>query len=389
MDSSTDLITKSLLFLHLLVLSAAGCYPSIFSFGDSLADTGNLLSTSPNDQSGCPPYGMTFFHHPTGRCSDGRLIVDFIAEAMGLPLLPPFLEIMNSSSAQEVEELRKGVNFAVSGATAMDYSFFKERGVDVSDNNSSLFYQLQWFKQLLPSLCSSSSDCKKMLQNSLFLLGEIGGNDYNNPFTQGLSVDEIRSFVPRVIQTIGSAINELIELGARTLVVPGITPLGCNSMYMTYYHSDNQEDYYDSRGCINWLNEFASYHNGLVQDEIRRLRQLHPYATLIYADYYGAIINIFSNPQQFGFGNKELFVACCGGGGPYNYNASAICGYEGSTVCDDPSKYFHWDGLHCTEAAYRIIADGLLTGYFATSAISSSCPGVKLNADQLNLITSS
>jgi hypothetical protein len=55
-------------------------YSSLFSFGDSLTDTGNLLA------SGCIsfpsigqyPYGMTYFGRPTGRCSDGRLIVDFI-----------------------------------------------------------------------------------------------------------------------------------------------------------------------------------------------------------------------------------------------------------------------------------------------------------------------
>jgi len=56
-------------------------FKSIISFGDSIADTGNLLGLSdPNDlpASAFPPYGETFFHHPTGRYSDGRLIIDFI-----------------------------------------------------------------------------------------------------------------------------------------------------------------------------------------------------------------------------------------------------------------------------------------------------------------------
>lgn len=59
-----------------------GCFNSIISFGDSLADTGNKLHLS-QYKTHLPhfavrPYGETFFHHPTGRFSDGRLVIDFI-----------------------------------------------------------------------------------------------------------------------------------------------------------------------------------------------------------------------------------------------------------------------------------------------------------------------
>lgn len=55
-------------------------YDSIFNFGDSLSDTGNFLISSDVDSPniGRPPYGQTFFNRSTGRCSDGRLIIDFI-----------------------------------------------------------------------------------------------------------------------------------------------------------------------------------------------------------------------------------------------------------------------------------------------------------------------
>ncbi|WZZ16386.1 hypothetical protein YC2023_109475 [Brassica napus] len=48
-------------------------FKSIISFGDSIADTGNLLGLS--DPNHLPhvafsPYGETFFHHPTGRFSN-------------------------------------------------------------------------------------------------------------------------------------------------------------------------------------------------------------------------------------------------------------------------------------------------------------------------------
>ncbi|OVA14508.1 hypothetical protein BVC80_1037g61 [Macleaya cordata] len=58
----------------------SGCFKSIFSFGDSLADTGNKLCWLGDKPSniGRFPYGETYFHRPTGRSCDGRLVVDFI-----------------------------------------------------------------------------------------------------------------------------------------------------------------------------------------------------------------------------------------------------------------------------------------------------------------------
>ncbi|CAN6862371.1 unnamed protein product [Brassica oleracea] len=57
-------------------------FKSIISFRDSIADTGNLLGHSdPNDlpHVAFRPYGDTFFHHPTGRFSNGRLIIVLVS----------------------------------------------------------------------------------------------------------------------------------------------------------------------------------------------------------------------------------------------------------------------------------------------------------------------
>jgi hypothetical protein len=73
-------------------------YTSMFSFGDSLTDTGNLLVSSPlsNTIVGRFPYGITYFHRPTGRCSDGRLVVDFLGalSCAIVAVLVPFLSLM-------------------------------------------------------------------------------------------------------------------------------------------------------------------------------------------------------------------------------------------------------------------------------------------------------
>ncbi|KAK7306567.1 hypothetical protein VNO77_44516 [Canavalia gladiata] len=350
-------------------LFTACTYSSIFSFGDSLADTGNLYLSSHPLSNHCflPPYGRTYFHHPTGRCSDGRLIVDFIAQSLGLPPPQPYLGIKNIGKLEDWSG-DMGANFAVIGATALDFSFFEKRGIRINTNYS-LTVQMNWFKELLPALCNSSINCRKIVGNSLFLVGEIGGNDFNCPFLQGRSITEIKTYVPYVINAIASAINELIDLGARTLIVPGNLPLGCSAVYLTSYETLDMNQY-DAYGCLKWLNEFAEYYNQELQSEIDRLRGFHPHANIIYADYYNVALPLYQYPTKFGFTGLKI---CCGMGGPYNYNASTECGHPDVIACDDPSQYIGWDGVHLTETAYRLIAEGLINGPYSLPQFHTLC----------------
>ncbi|KAG6507615.1 sinapine esterase-like [Zingiber officinale] len=352
-----------------------GCYTSIFSFGASVVDTGNSLIHIGNS---CPagrlPYGETFFHRPTGRFSDGRLIIDFIAQAMGLPLLKPYL------GGGGADDFRHGANFAVAGATALDVDYFLSRGIENLFSNNSLSVQLRWFEQLLPSLCSSASHCAAFLSNALFSVGQIGANDYNNPFFQNRSAGEIATFVPDVVSAIGSAIEKLIEMGARTMVVPGSFPMGCCASYLNMFQGEKQDSYDPQTGCINWLNDFAIRHNRLLVAELQRLRRRHPEVAIMYSDVYHAAMAIYASPQDYGF-EEPVLAACCGyDGGAYGLNATVPCGSEGNSVCSDPSKKIWWDGLHTTEAANQIIAGGLL-GPYTVPPISQACPDVNQEVD--------
>ncbi|KAI3731769.1 hypothetical protein L1987_62958 [Smallanthus sonchifolius] len=365
-------------FLVILVLRSSclyanGCYTSIISFGDSLADTGNLKHLASDYNLALPfflpPYGQNFFNQSTGRCSNGRLIIDFLAESLGLPLVPPFLQ---DNGSDNKEAFKQGVNYAVAGATALD-----PRGIVDPLANTSLGVQLAWFKQSLPSICGNYSNCRDFIGRSLILVGEIGGNDYNYPLLEGKPIEGIESFVPLVIDTILSAINDLIEMGAKTLVVPGNFPIGCLTSYLATCGSENDE-YDPETGCLIRLNRFAEYHNKLLQTTLNQVQDLHPNVNIIYADYYNAVMPIFRFPYKFGFTNGAL-NACCGGEGRYNYNSTAACGEASTTVCDEPDTYVNWDGIHLTEAAYRIISKNLfstpqfnLLCYTSTSGVGLS-----------------
>ncbi|KAJ6832676.1 GDSL esterase/lipase-like [Iris pallida] len=378
-SSTAPPLTILLLLLLSSLRPATSCYRSIISFGDSVTDTGNLIRYPgrEDDHATRLPFGRTHFGRPTGRFSDGRLVVDFLAEAFGLPPVPPFL----GGAGDGGDGFRRGVNFAVGGATAIDNDFFREKGFHVRWPNYSLNVQLESFKKLLPSLCSSASECKDFLSKSLVLVGEIGGNDYNHGFLQRRNFAEIEALVPKVIDVIASAVTELISLGARTLVVPGNFPIGCVPVYLAMYKSNQEEDYELDTGCIKWMNVFAEYHNHKLLEELDRLRKHNPSTTIIYVDYYNAAMNIFRSPDSYGFG-REPFAACCGGGGgPHNFDPSILCGSDKAKVCDNPSEYISWDGLHLTEAAYKTIADMVIHGPFADPAINSTCASINMEVN--------
>ncbi|PRQ29100.1 putative sinapine esterase [Rosa chinensis] len=174
-------LASSCLSLY-IVLPSVQSYKMIINFGDSISDTGNYLLTGAfkNPVIGNLPYGMTFFHLPTGRSSDGRVPVDFLTEAFELPFLPPYLTLKKG------QDFYHGVNFAVA---SLDPKYFYQRKIGSTLlTNYSLSTQLGWFKKLKSSLCNNKQECDNYFKKALLLVGEIGGNDYNYPFFAGVTV---------------------------------------------------------------------------------------------------------------------------------------------------------------------------------------------------------
>nr|KYP33687.1 GDSL esterase/lipase At5g45910 family [Cajanus cajan] len=340
-------------------------YEAISNFGDSISDTGNAAACYPSMDDNSP-YDSTYFKHPPGRVSNGRLIIDFIAEAYGLPMLPTYL---NLSKGQDI---RQGVNFAFAGATALDMDYFIQKRLIPPSTNISLSVQLDWFKKLKPSLCKNKQECDNYFKNSLFLVGEIGGNDINALISSNKNITELREIVLIIIEAIMNVTTELIEEGAVEIVVSGNFPIGCNTVVLTVVNSGNKDDY-DQFGCLVAYNVFIKYYNWRLNQALETLRQNNNHVKIIYFDYYGDAKRLFEAPQQYGFsfGKIDTFKACCGKGEPYNVDVHIFCGSLASTVCSDPSKHINWDGAHLTEAAYRLIAKGIVEGPFTSPSLKS------------------
>ncbi|KDO64747.1 hypothetical protein CISIN_1g047686mg [Citrus sinensis] len=92
--------------------------PAIITFGDSIFDAGNNhFNKNCTAQADFPPYGSSFFHHPTGRFTNGRTVADFISQFIGIELQKPYLEariaVLNGSRK---DYPANGINFASAGS---------------------------------------------------------------------------------------------------------------------------------------------------------------------------------------------------------------------------------------------------------------------------------
>lgn len=334
----------------------------IFNFGDSNTDTGGFFAAFPSEVG---PFGMTFFKKPAGRASDGRVIVDFLAQAIGIPFVSPYLKSIGA-------DYRHGANFATAASTVRlpNTSLFVT-GV----SPFSLAIQLNQMKELQSRVLdishSTSSNVSTPLP-SVDIFGKalytfyIGQNDFTGNLAN-LGISGVKQYLPQVISQIASTIKELYGIGGRTFWVLNLAPIGCYPAFLVELPHERSD--LDEFGCMISYNNAVRDYNDMLKTAIQQTRALLPEASIIYVDTHSVLLDLFQHPTSYGL--KYGTRACCGqGGGPYNFNPQVFCGntklINGSTLtataCEDPSKYVSWDGIHATEAANRIVTLAILNG---------------------------
>lgn len=342
-------ISSSFSFSFFLLLCAnfvCCCYAgdkALFVFGDSLFDPGNNNYLNSNTLTAAQrwPYGETFFKHPTGRLSDGRLVPDFIAEFAKLPLLPPYLQ-------PGTHKWANGVNFASAGAGVLDQTH---------PGTISLRTQLSYFKKVKEYLRQKLGDAEAMkaLNRAVYLFS-IGGNDYfsfhqNNANASGQSYRT--KYVGMVIGNLTSVLQEIYELGGRKIGFQNAGPLGCvPSMKMDTTLGDN---------CAQEPCALAQMHNAALSKALKKLSKELPGFKYSIFDYYNSILDRVNNPSKYGL--KDGKSACCGSG-PYR-GSDCGGGRNGTSpfeLCSNPSEYVWFDGGHTTEATNRQLAQLIWSG---------------------------
>lgn len=369
----------SRLFLQALVLTAllpviayGKCdFPAIFNFGDSNSDTGGWHFAFPYQMlPDNPPYGRTYFGQPSYRYSDGRLSVDFLAQALGLPFISPFLQSVGSRFEQ-------GANFAASGASVRPTStdFNAPISLTVQIN------QFKVFKQQVLDTISSHGSLNYLPSADSFKTGiytiEIGGNDFDNAYRSlKLSPLQVKqTILPKLAKSVAGAVQELYNEGARTILVKDVGPQGCGPFWLTYFSHAPTD--FDQHGCSISYNDAVQFYNTQLREQLSLVRKQLPGADIVYVSQYDIIYDFFANPSKYGF--KATTQSCCGIGGKYNFTWAAQCGLTGPvngksvTVgsCSDPASYIIWDGIHLTDQANRVLTQQILGGkYFDPSSFS-------------------
>ncbi|CAL5326416.1 unnamed protein product [Camellia sinensis] len=149
---------------------------ALFIFGDSIFDVGNNnninTTTTTFFQDNFWPYGETTFNYPTGRCCDGRLIPDFIAEYAKLPLIPPYMQLSNN------HQFTNGVNFASGGAGALVETF---KGLEIYETGGRKF----GFVDVGPLGCVPFARVMPNQENSHECLEELTTKDFYIQISKG------------------------------------------------------------------------------------------------------------------------------------------------------------------------------------------------------------
>lgn len=167
-------------------------FSSILIFGDSLLDTGNNNYIPTQLQANHAPYGVSFPGGiPTGRFSDGKLMSDFLANALGLKqYVPPFLDPNLPQS-----ELPTGVCFASAG------SGYDDRTASVSHVISVTQQYQKYFKDYKHRLIGmvGEMEAANILGKSL-VFSTSGSNDvslniYEDPEPFHVSIDQYQDFL--------------------------------------------------------------------------------------------------------------------------------------------------------------------------------------------------
>ncbi|EFJ17099.1 hypothetical protein SELMODRAFT_115333 [Selaginella moellendorffii] len=339
------------------------CPTAIFSLTDSLSDTGNrnleALASGNTSPSGSFPYGMTI-GKPTGRYSDGYLLIDFLTRGLKLgDSARPSLTYNGTYFTS--------LNFGYAGAT-----------VCPSNNNFSTPHILSaqvsdflWHKQQVKDYQDGAKVDKNVLYEKALYFIEIGGNDIN--YMMPRFSDILNTTIPSVISGIKSSILSLYESGARNFLVLNLPRSDCAPGYMSAFteFADIFNTHTDQFGCIVEVTQVFETFNKQLLDMVIDINYQNDDINIYHFDWFAATDHVIKNMHHYKF--KSYKSACCGiPGNDYHCEGLALCGcgQTNGTTCKNPGEHVTWDGTHYTQHFYEVSSQFVLHGNFISPRLN-------------------
>ena len=282
--------------------NAASPFATIYSFGDSLSDVGNVYLATGGAQPASP--------YASGQYSDGPVWVQDLAAGLGLPAL--------------TSSLTGGHDYAWGGATT-GYPLTNNPAVPVP----ALTTQISTFLSLHADIAPP---------NALYTFS-IGANDLFGILAAGLTGGDAATLAAGAAQVEAGAAGELAAKGATDLVLFGVPDLGLTPSIK----AANAIDPGLAAEATTLSQQFDSF---VLQD----LATDAPDLVIHYVDGFNLIRDAVTDPGAYGFTNVS--EPCWTGG---------FTGFAGpGSECDSPGTYLFWDGVHPTALGHKLFADAAL-----------------------------
>ena len=298
----------------------AAAYTSLFAFGDSLSDAGNLFSESGGK--------IPLAYYAGGHFSNGPTWVEDLSIKLGLGPMKPFLTSTD------------GTNYAFGGAQTgiTDINPFDPSSpfhIDLPD-------QISAFNLVDPN----------PVKGALYTL-DIGANDIMNAleaFSENkISYDEVETVVLQAEANTIDSVKSLIGLGARSLLFYEVPNLGLTPRF-------------DGTTLQMNASDLATSFNAAVLEGLARFKS--DGLKVFTLDTYDLLGEIKADPSKFGFANV---TAPCWTGNFTDPNSGTLCSPNPS----DQDQFLFWDEVHPTDAGHLLAAEFAVDALAAVPEVST------------------
>jgi phospholipase/lecithinase/hemolysin len=296
-----------------LPLPARGAFDSLYVFGDSLSDVGNVQAVTSGLAPLVPPTPGPYYFN--GRYSNGPNFAETLAGGLGLgPVVPSVLG---------------GNDYAYGGALATGTP--PPTSVVVQDIDDQVALYLAAHPVASPT--------------ALYVV-YAGSNDLITNPAGG----------PAAAASLAGSIDRLYDAGARHVLVPNLPLLGL----VPRVNGDPA-----ARAAADAATQ---QFNTALAASLDSLGASDPGLTLYRLDVAGLFADIVANPAGFGLTNVTASAAPGLHVGDQSYNTSLIV--------PNPDQYLFWDDLHPTRAGHALLGQAALAAVPEPSLLMPVALGV-------------
>lgn len=275
---------------------------SIYVFGDSSAEQGNLYALPGNSRNGTPYYAPDGF----SRESNGPIWTEYL-----FPEIRPILDHKHDAGS---------INFAFSGATSgSDNIAVPEAG--------GLTQQLQLFD------AGVNNGSIKPTDESVFVIA-AGVNDFFRDLGAGRDLD---ATAEEVASNLGNAAEHLSSAGAKTVLVENMP----NFWYAPAFRGLPADQ---DKLILEGVETVTDATNGQITERLRALSAEKPDTNFVVVPVHALFEHIRANAAALGFTNID--EAC------YDPSSGTLC----STGPQVQNGYLFFDDLHLTTRAQELQA---------------------------------